>query len=369
MSAMSNSDNPVEIIITDDWQGACFDALARQGVSRPLLVTSRGTASRLGLSGIFPNAPVMGDIQPHPTCEQVQAAITRTRRQKFDSLVAIGGGSVLDTGKAIRMASQAECHELEQLFGWDGGITSNVPMVCIPTTHGTGSEVTKWATIWDRKDGIKRSLSNDQLYPSAAILDASLTLSLPLDLSLISSLDALSHSFEALWNKNANDAATGFALEAIMLILQNVPRLKQNPKEASVRRDLLRAASLAGLAISLTQTAAAHAISYPLTLKFGIPHGLAAALPLLPLIKLNRSLLSEHLNFLVKNLNLSSETELDKQITEIPKPILKSRLAEFGVSRDELPEIARLSCTAQRMTNSATPLSRADVLSVLQAIY
>jgi len=160
-----------------------------------------------------------------------------------------------------------------------------------------------------------------------------------------------------------------FGLEAIMLILQNVPRLKQNPTEASVRRDLLRAASLAGLAISLTQTAAAHAISYPLALKFGIPHGLAAALPLLPLIKLNRSLLSEHLNFLVKNLNLSSETELDKQITETPKSILKSHLAEFGVSRDELPEIARLSCTAQRMTNSATLLSRTDVLSILQAIY
>ncbi len=369
MSANLNSNNPVEIISTDNWQRACFDTLDRHALCRPLLVTSQGTMSRIGLSGIFPNAPVIGNVQPHPTCEQVQAAINLTCGQKFDSVVAIGGGSVLDTAKAIRMAAQVGCHELEQLFGWDGGCTCSVPMVCIPTTHGTGSEVTKWSTIWDKRDERKRSLSNNRLYATAAILDVALTVSLPMDVSLISVLDALSHSFEALWNKNANKTASGFALESIKLILRNVPLLKQNQPESVVRSELLRAANLAGLAISSTQTAAAHAISYPLTLKFGIPHGLAAALPLIPLLELNRSLISKHLQTLVKDLNLCSEAALEKQIEDIPKPFLKSNLAAFGVSRDDLPEIARISCEAQRMTNTITPLTNMDVLSILQTIY
>lgn len=366
---MPSSDNPVEIIITDDWQGACFDALARQGVNRPLLVTSRGAAKRLGLSRIFASAPIIDDVLPQPTCEQVQTIITRSRELRFDSMIAIGGGSVLDTSKAIRMAALFEYYELEKLFGWYSAPPNNVPLFCIPTTHGTGSEVTKWATIWDRQNEIKRSLSHDRLYATGAILDVALTMSLPMDVSLITVLDALSHSFEALWSKNANETASRFALEAIKLILQNVPLLKQNQTEACVRTELLRAANLAGLAISSTQTAAAHAISYPLTLKFGIPHGLAAALPLIPLLELNRPHLSNHLQTLVKDLNLGSEAALEKQIADIPKPFLMSRLAAFGVSRDDLPEIARISCKAQRMTNAVTALTNMDVLSILQAIY
>lgn len=366
---MSNSVNPVEIISTDDWPGACFEALARQGVSRPLLVTSRGTANRLGLADIFADGPIVDDILPHPTCEQVQAIMTRSRELRFDSMIAIGGGSVLDTSKAIRMAALVGCYELEKLFDWNSAPSNHLPLFCIPTTHGTGSEVTKWATIWDRQNVIKRSLNHDCLYATGAILDAALTMSLPIDLSLITVMDALSHSFEALWNKNANDTASRFALEAIKLILRNVPLLKQDLTEASVRTELLRAANLAGRAISSTQTATAHAISYPLTLKFGIPHGLAAALPLIPLIELNRPHLLNHLKTLAKDLNLGSDTTLEEKIADIPKPFLKFRLAAFGISRDDLPEIARMSCAAQRMTNAIAPVTNREVLSILRAIY
>ena len=147
---------------------------------------------------------------------------------KYDGVIAIGGGSVMDTAKvAMAYMRTGDC-DLAELLTITELYENRVPSIFIPTTHGTGGEVTMWGTIWDIVEKKKYSISHPDLYPTAAILDGNLTLSLPLDISIIAVTDALSHSFEAIWNKNANATSTSYAIQAISLIIKNVRDLKDN---------------------------------------------------------------------------------------------------------------------------------------------
>ncbi|MGX3010351.1 phosphonoacetaldehyde reductase [Helicobacter sp. 23-1044] len=161
--------------------------------------------------------------------------------------------------------------------------TQNIPIYAIPTTSGTSSELTHWATIWDNDAFIKHSLSDEILYPKEAIYDPHLTLSLPRKTTIHTALDALSHSFESIWNNNANPISTHYALNAIEIILRDLVDLSRNLDSLPLRTNIMQASIYAGLAFSNTQTALAHALSYPLTMRFGTPHGLACSfsLPLL----------------------------------------------------------------------------------------
>lgn len=158
-----------------------------------------------------------------------------------------------------------------------------LPLFAFPTTAGTSSELTQWATIWDSGARVKYSLSHPTLYPQMAAYDMSLFASLPREVLLHTTLDSLSHACEAIWNKNANPLSTNHALRAIELILAYLPRLLGDLRDCVARECLVRASIHAGLAFSNTQTALAHAISYPITMESGVPHGLACSfsLPLL----------------------------------------------------------------------------------------
>ena len=168
-----------------------------------------------------------------------------------------------------------------------GNFSQTIASIFLPTTHGTASEVTMWGTVWNMKEKKKYSISHPDLYPGVAILDGNLTLSLPLNISIMTVMDALSHSFESIWNKNANPTSTDFAISAICSILDNGEALKENPTDLAIRNNLLKAATVAGLAFSNTATAAAHSMSYPLTIHYGIPHGIASSISLIPLLEKN----------------------------------------------------------------------------------
>lgn len=157
------------------------------------------------------------------------------------------------------------------------------PIYAFPTTSGTSSELTHWATIWDNDAFIKHSLSDEILYPKEAFYDPRLTLSLSRETTIHTALDALSHSFESIWNNNANPISTHYGLRSIEIILRDLPALAQNLQSLELRTSIMQASMCAGLAFSNTQTALAHALSYPLTMRFGTPHGLACSfsLPLL----------------------------------------------------------------------------------------
>ena len=177
--------NPVEIFETNNWQDKCKSIQEELGLTNPLVITSKGTLNRHNLSSLFEPKSIFSDIKPDPTFSSCQNAIDFIDISKFNGVIAIGGGSVMDTAKTTMACLGTGISELSELLTITKPFNNIIPSIFVPTTHGTGSEVTMWGTIWNMDEKKKYSISHPDLYPDAAILDGALTLSLPLDISII----------------------------------------------------------------------------------------------------------------------------------------------------------------------------------------
>ena len=361
--------NPVKVIRTDNWLDECLKYQNTLGIKNPLIVTSEGNKTRLNLTSIFNDDSIFYKIVPNPSFESCQVAIDFCKQHNFDGIIGVGGGSVLDTSKVMMAAIGTQTYKLRKLLDIQNNFFQRIPAILIPTTHGTGSEVTMWGTIWNAKEKKKYSISHLKLYPDIAILDAKLTQTLQIDTSIITCLDALSHGFEAIWNKNANPKSTQYAINAICIILENIEKFKLNPNNIKLRQLLLNASNMAGLAISNTKTAAAHSISYPLTIHYDIPHGLACYLPLGPLLKINKIAILKELGIILENLKIDKLSELENLIKNAPLGSLNLTLRYWGVRNSELQEIADQSFTKGRMDNNIINLTYDDVFKILNSIY
>lgn len=199
-------------------------------------------------------------------------------------VVALGGGSVIDAAKGLTALS-ALGGDMAPLINHlvDGTDLPSgfdpAPMIAIPTTSGTGSEVTRWATVWG-DDKVKFSLHHPALYPSDAVLDPKLCVSMPPEVTLSSGLDGLSHAMEAVWNNNSTPVSDEMAKTAIRMLRRNLDGVVASPEDVELRRQVQLASLIAGFAMGTTQTALAHSISYPFTAHFGVPHGLACSFTL-----------------------------------------------------------------------------------------
>ena len=281
--------NPVEIHFG---AGALSQLQQVLGARKAVLVTFPEAAA-IGLTGRVQDmlgASLMGvisDTQPNPDVANLTGLYERFWRDfaQSDVVIGIGGGSTLDTAKALMIGTASgRLDELVALLANGAPFTpARVKrLIAVPTTAGTGSEVTPYATIWDAAPGRQKkySLHLKETWAEAAIVDPELTLSLPPAVTLHSALDALSHSLEAIWNMNANPVSDMLAVAAARAILAKLPALMVRPGDLELRTNVARAALTAGLAFSNTKTALAHSISYEMTLKHGLPHGLACSFTL-----------------------------------------------------------------------------------------
>jgi phosphonate metabolism-associated iron-containing alcohol dehydrogenase len=313
---------------------------------------------------------VFTDIENNPSVDSLESVLKYTKDYSPESIIAIGGGSVIDTAKIARYACYSNTFDTNELL--NNSLKKNVSkkpfFVAVPTTHGSGSELTMWATIWDKVSKIKYSVSVPGNYPDIAVYDFDLFKSLPVSETFISTLDAFSHSFEALWNKNSNLLSDHFAIEGIKLILNNIGQIGDKV-EKDVREKLILASIYAGLAFSNTKTAAAHSISYPLTLKYNIPHGIASSMPLFPLLKINYDVIKNKLNKIFLCTNIKDIYELERKVRSAIENKISYSLSEYGVTKDELLAIAEESFTNERMSNNIVELSIKDVLHILKAIF
>ena len=196
-------------------------------------------------------------------------------------IVAVGGGSVIDAAKVLA-ASGGDFPAVRKFLETGKGEKqlARIPIIAVPTTSGTGSEVTCWATVWDTDAQKKYSLNLPWLYPEHALVDPELMLGAPKELTISTGLDALSHSLESLWNVNANPVSSALAVSAAGGVLEALPALAEDLGNLELRSRMARAAMVAGLAFSNTKTALAHSVSYPITLKHGVPHGIACSFSL-----------------------------------------------------------------------------------------
>jgi alcohol dehydrogenase class IV len=361
--------NPVEVIETNKWKDQCDFSLQKLGICEPLVITTNGTVKRQNLLEFFNNKFIFSDISPNPTIDSCQEAINYSLDQNFDGIIALGGGSTLDTAKVVMASLASGISDINKLIKFKDSYMNKVKSIFIPTTHGTGGEVTRWGTIWNLGIKKKYSISHPDLYPDIAILDGNLSTTLPIDISIITCLDALSHSFEAIWNKNANLTSTDYAIESICLILSNINRLVKEPNNIRVRNILLKASNIAGLAFSNTKTAAAHSISYPLTINFNIPHGIASSMPLLHLLHINKIEIENELRRIQNKMGFNDLNTLTKYIRNIPNNKIKYSLREWGVLPNELESLVDQSFTKGRMDNNIVDLSKDNVLKILEGIY
>ncbi len=365
---MNGYENPVKIIHSNDWYFDLKNTISNFKISNPIIVTSPGNKNRLDLGKYFSESCIFSVVPSNPSFIDCSNIIKFCKGNTFDSVVAIGGGSVMDLAKVVLSHLSLGFLDIHKLIAYKSQYSNIIPSIFIPTTHGTASEVTMWGTIWDMKSKKKYSISNYSLYPDIAIIDGQLTLSLPLKTSIITVMDALSHSFEAIWNKNSNPTSTKYAVEAICMILSSSLKLKQNPQDLKIRKKLLKASTIAGLAFSNTTTAAAHSISYPLTIHYDIPHGAAASVTLLPLLEINKGQITESLTKIYDRLRISY-LDLKNIISTIPKGVIPTSLCDWGIPINDISRIASESFTKGRMENNIVDLNEDNVKEILLKVY
>jgi phosphonate metabolism-associated iron-containing alcohol dehydrogenase len=230
-------------------------------------------------------AGIEDHIEPNPDVANLAPMYERFWNDHADveAVVAVGGGSAIDTAKALMVGTASG--RFDELVALLAKGTSFKPhrvkaLIAVPSTAGTGSEVTPWATVWDKANNKKHSLHLPETWPEAAIVDPDLMLSLPASVTVQSGLDALSHALESIWNVNANPLSDTYAVAAAREVLATLPALLANLEDRDLRARMALAALKAGMAFSNTKTALAHSISYEMTLRFGLPHGIACSFTL-----------------------------------------------------------------------------------------
>lgn len=260
---------------------------------RILLITSRshvssGVISDLQNSLQDKTYKLISNISPNPTASEISHTCAFLNSEKWDSVVAIGGGSVIDTAKIVALYANSNSppSRIDLLTPKSvENIRRHCQLVVAPTTAGTGSEVTQFATVWDDHKNKKHSIDSSELFPDIAILDPSFLESMPPELALFSCLDATAHCLETLWNRNRTSESESLARDGIAIILANFLSSHGPIRDIKTARNLQTAATFGGLAISISKTALSHSISYPLTSHLKIPHGLAVGFSLVAIFE------------------------------------------------------------------------------------
>ena len=326
-------------IVSGDWK-LCTKQLPLEGPA--LLVTTPGFTRR-GLTEEWKNhikeISVLDEVTPNPDIDQLDSWIRQYRNHNFSNLIALGGGSAIDTAKVLSLFLSASCEvSVSSHFRFQHALPDiqALPILAVPTTSGTGAEVTPFATVWDFANSKKFSLASEKITPAVALLDPSLTNGSPREVTISSGLDAISHAFESIWNHNANILTITYATKALSLGLQALVDLSVDLNNLNARRDMQLASNFSGLAISSTRTALAHSISYPLTARYNLPHGLACSFTLPSLLRFNHADDDGRLNQLAIDLGFENVVELSDHLVSIMRAFgVKDMLSKY------LPDVAQ----------------------------
>lgn len=307
----------------------------------------------------------------NPEAYQLFDLYNETKDAAPDLLIAIGGGSVMDVAKALCCLYAKPVGSVEEMCAVISAKTWNEPTckwIGVPTTAGTGSEVTCWATIWDSANNKKYSVDTDRNYAYAAVVDPVLASTMPIKLAVSSALDAAAHATESYWAKASNLISRSHALKSISLIMEHIDDLLAGKAEA--HEYMAQGSMLAGMAFSNTRTTACHSISYPLTMKYHVPHGVAVSMLLAPVMELNLPLLPDKGAELLAAYGVNSVEELRARITDILERSGNiARLQGWGAQAEEIPELVAHSMTKGRADNNPAELNEAIVTKIIQEIF
>jgi alcohol dehydrogenase len=288
------------------------------------------------------------DVEPDPPYQTASQAAAHTKEMSADLVLAIGGGSALDIGKvAALLATNVDA--VNSYFGVDLAPKPGLPIIAVPTTAGTGSEVTPIAILSDHEDKLKKGIVSPYLFPTAAVLDPELTLGLPAAVTASTGMDALIHAVEAYTSRNAYPVSDMLAIEAMSLIVSNIRTAYANGSDLAARNSMLQGSMLAGMAFANAGVTAVHAFAYPIGAEFHIPHGVANSLMLAPVMEFNMignlPKFAQMAEVFGEDVDGLSDREaamvfIETLLTLATDLKIPGRLREFGVKEEDIPALA-----------------------------
>ena len=353
----------------------CASLVAGNSGSRPdvLLIVDPGIQNDAWLKEVFASIEQAGlsfhqfsQVKPNPKDEDVYEAAALLKREKALIVVAIGGGSTIDTAKGAALIA-AYGGAIRDYAGWGLVPGPVLPLVVIPTTAGSGSEVTSWAVITDSNTHNKLAIGDRYLAPTVAIVDPTLTLSLPASLTAATGMDALTHSIEAYICALSNPVNDLLALESIRLVAANLRRAVDRGQDLEAREAMMLASTLGGIAINNADVAGVHCLSEGLGSMYDAPHGL-----------LNAILLPYFMAFWLKGCRdrfaqiaeafgaAPVPEEAVNQVVAMNQSLKLPSLVEAGVKREDLTQLANLAEANVSNPSNPVPMAATDYLGILE---
>jgi alcohol dehydrogenase class IV len=357
------------------------DALAR-GVRRVLVITSPPVvplteplvaALREGGAAVT----VYPGVVSEPAVAAVEAALEAARAAGADAVIGFGGGSAMDTAKVVAALYDGR-QGVREVFGIELLASRALYLACLPTTAGTGSEVSPNAIVLDEAENLKMGIISPFLVPDAAYVDPLLTLTVPPAVTAATGMDALIHCIEAYANRFAHPMVDLYALQGIRLIAAHLVRAVEHGDDVEARTQMAMGSLYGGLCLSPVNTAAVHALSYPLGSEFHVPHGASNAILLTHVMRFNLPAAPRRYAELALALGVEpggSDEETAQRglerLVELSRACgIPSGMAELGVPEDAIPRMARAALKVTRLLkNNLRELTVADAEAIYRAAY
>ncbi|UYZ83668.1 iron-containing alcohol dehydrogenase [Entomomonas sp. E2T0] len=304
-----------------------------------------------------------------PTTQIVEAAAKQLLAAQCDSVLALGGGSVLDAAKATAMLAANVDLPIENLANKAIKLKKRLPLIAIPTTAGTGSEATNIAVITDTTNDVKQVLVHPQLIPDLAIIDACLTLGVPSEITAITGIDALTHAIETYVACHATPLTKGFAYRAITLIGEALPHAVGQGNDIPARESMMLASYMAGMAFSNGGLGLCHAMAHQIGGKYHIPHGMCNAIMLPAVMRFNQLVCKKEYAEIGHALT-GKQIEAEDTIKAIQQLIydvgLCKKLGEFGGSPEDIPQLAEAAMQDICLTTNPRTVTQEQIIAVYQ---
>ncbi len=310
------------------------------------------------------------EVSPNPKVEDVDKGAMKARDSGCDHIIAIGGGSSIDAGKAIAVGAVMGKSISDFLHG-RLKVDSALPLIAVPTTAGTGTEVDRFSVIIDPEDISKRAIASPHIYPKYAIVDPELTVTMPPRLTAASGFDAFAHAWESYVSQLSNPLSEAYSEKAVMLIAESLEKAVKNPGDIEARSKMAMAAMLSGYAIDIARVGLCHAIEHPLSARLGIHHGegLAAIAP--AVIEFSYPGAEDKFNRLAGLLSgvAGGKERVVESIYRFREEIgLDNTLTDLGVRKDMIPLLAEdtLRYMGYAVDNNPVKASKKDIEAIIE---
>jgi alcohol dehydrogenase class IV len=360
----------------------CAADLRERGARSVFLVTTPPTrflcdplieALRSGGSAV----EVWQDMAGEPTIAEFRSALAAARQVRADAVVGLGGGSAMDVAKLVAALFDGR-QTIEEALGVDRLSGRALWVGCIPTTAGTGSEVTPIAILGDEDEELKKGVVSRHLVPDAAYLDPLLTLSMPPAVTAATGIDALTHCIEAYANRFAHPLVDTWALEGVALIGRHLERAVADGRDLEARSGMMQASLFGGLCLGPVNTAAVHALAYPLGGEFHVAHGVANGLLLPHVLRFNAEAYPDRYADIARALGVSGGGDARaramagiERVTELRKACgVPDQMRRYGVQPADIPRMAKAAMSVTRLLErNLREVAEADAIRIYEAAW